>query len=229
VLKRQLVSLIEALGLDALDKMIAKTRTDMVDSWTTHGLRSGMKGFFENTRDSMTQVNYQAEKSNGIVQSIYDRFRDEHGFTDLNPTLFTTARYSRELDQLYKKATEFRESSVTAMTEQSFVVKKFIVSMVSHARNIFFRANQDAEDWAGSVMRPLAARIKERKIQLEKRLTNLQKIKNSREKLSDNIADLEKQGDELMAQLETINNILGHINTPLPPLQNADQKTAEAS
>ena len=229
VLKRQLVSLIEALGLDTLDKMIANTRTEMVDSWTTHGLRSGMKGFFENARDSMTQVNYQAEKSNAIVQSIYDRFRDEHGFTDLNPTLFTTARYSRELDQLYKKAGEFRESSVTAMTEQSFVVKKFIVSMVSHARNIFFRANQDAEDWAGSVMRPLAARIKERKIQLENRLANLQKIKNSREKLSDNIADLEKQGDELMAQLETINNILGHINTPLAPLQDAGQKTAEAS
>ena len=229
VLKRQLVALIEALGLDSMDQMIAKTRTDMVDSWTTHGLRSGMKGFFENTRDAMTQVNYQAEKSNGIVQSIYDRFRDEHGFTDLNPTLFTTARYSRELDQLYKKAGEFRESSVTAMTEQSFVVKKFIVSMVSHARNIFFRANQDAEDWAGSVMRPLAARIKERKIQLEKRLANLQKIKNSREKLSENITDLEKQGDELMAQLETINNILGHINTPLAPLQDADHKTAEAS
>lgn len=229
VLKRQLVSLIEALGLDSLDQMIAKTRTDMVDSWTTHGLRAGMKGFFENARDSMTQVNYQAEKSNGIVQSIYDRFRDEHGFTDLNPTLFTTARYSRELDQLYKKAGEFRESSVTAMTEQSFVVKKFIVSMVSHARNIFFRANQDAEDWAGSVMRPLAARIKERKIQLEKRLANLQKIKNSREKLSENITDLEKQSDELMAQLETINNILGNINTPLAPLQDANQKTAAAS
>ncbi|MDT8383570.1 MAG: dynamin family protein [Gammaproteobacteria bacterium] len=229
VLKRQLVALIEALGLDSLDKMIAKTRTEMVDSWTTHGLRSGMKGFFENARDTMTQVNYQAEKSNAIVQSIYDRFRDEHGFTDLNPTLFTTARYSRELDQLYKKAGEFRESSMTAMTEQSFVVKKFIVSMVSHARNIFFRANQDAEEWAGSVMRPLAARIKERKIQLEKRLSNLQKIKNSREKLSDNIAGLEKQSDELMEQLGTINKVLGHINTPLAPLQNTDQKTAEAS
>jgi hypothetical protein len=229
VLKRQLVSLIEALGLDALDQMITKTRTSMVDSWTTHGLKANMKEFFEGTRDSMTQVNYQVEKSNGIVQSIYDRFRDEHGFTDLNPTLFTTARYSRELDQLYKKAADFRDSSMTAMTEQSFVVKKFIVSLVSHARNIFFRANQDAEDWAGSVMRPLAARIKERKIQLEKRLANLQKIKNSREKLTENIEDLEKQGEELMAQLETINGVLEAVNTPLPPLHTDDEKAAAAS
>ena len=229
VLKRQLVTLIEALGLDSLDQMITKTRTDMVDSWTTHGLKANMKSFFESMRDNMTQVNYQVEKSNGIVQSIYDRFRDEHGFTDLNPTLFTTARYSRELDQLYKKAAEFRDSSMTAMTEQSFVVKKFIVSLVSHARNIFFRANQDAEDWAGSVMRPLAARIKERKIQLEKRLANLQKIKNSREKLTENIAELEKQSDELMAQLGTINGVLEAVNTPLPPLQSVDEKTAAAS
>jgi hypothetical protein len=228
VLKRQLVAFIEALGLDNLDHLISKTRTDMVESWTTHGLKQGMKGFFENARDSMTQVNYQTEKSNAIVQSIYDRFRDEHGFTDLNPTLFNTARYSRELDQLFKKAEEFRNSSLTTMTEQSFVVKKFIVSMVSHARNIFFRANQDAEDWAGSVMRPLAARIKERKLQLEKRLNNLQKIKNSREKLSDNIAGLEKQLDELMAQLDTINGILGAINTPLPPLQDAEEQAAAA-
>jgi hypothetical protein len=228
VLKRQLVAFIEALGLDSLDHLISKTRTDMVESWTTHGLKQGMRSFFENARDSMTQVNYQTEKSNAIVQSIYDRFRDEHGFTDLNPTLFTTARYSRELDQLYKKAEEFRNSSMTTMTEQSFVVKKFIVSMVSHARNIFFRANQDAEDWAGSVMRPLAARIKERKLQLEKRLTNLQKIKNSREKLSDNIAGLEKQLDELMAQLDTINGILSAINTPLPPLQESEEKAAAA-
>jgi len=229
VLKRQLVSLIESLGIESLDQLIAKTRSGMVDSWTTHGMKRGMKTFFDGARDGMTQVNFQAEKSNSIVSSIYDRFRDEHGFTNMNPTLFATARYSRELDQLYKKAEEFRTSSMTAMTEQSFVVKKFFVSMVSHARNIFFRANQDAEDWAGAAMRPLAARIKERKLQLEKRLTNLQKIKNSREKLSDNITGLEKQADDLKAQMDTINGILGAINTPLSPLHDQEQKTAAAS
>lgn len=216
VLKRQLISLVDALGLDSLDRLIAKTRGDMVDSWTTAGMKKGMKTFFDGVRDTMTHVNHQTEKSNAIVQSIYDRFRDEHGFTDLNPSLFATASYTRELDQLYKKAEAFRTSSVTTMTEQSFVVKKFFVSMVSHARNIYFRANQDAEDWAGSVMRPLAARIKERKQQLEKRLANLQKIKNSREKLAGNIAALEAQSEDLMQQLETINGILKAINTPLP-------------
>lgn len=228
VLKRQLISLIEALGLDSFDNMIAKTRSDMVDSWTTLGLKRGMQAFFEGARDTMIQVNYQAEKSNGIVQTIYDRFRDEHGFADLNPTLFATARYSRELDQLYKKADEFRNSTFTTMSEQSFVVKKFFVSMVSHARNIFFRANQDAEEWAGGAMRPLAVRIKDRKQQLEKRLANLQKIKNSREKLSENIAELESQGNDLKAQLDTIEGILSGINTPLMSIAEPEQQAAAA-
>lgn len=226
VLKRQLVSLVDALSLDSLDHLIAKTRGEMVDSWTTMGLKNGMKTFFDGARETMIQVNYQAEKSNGIVQTIYDRFRDEHGFTNLNPTLFATARYSRELDQLYNKAEEFRNSSFTTMTEQSFVVKKFFVSMVSHARNIIFRANQDAEEWAGSAMRPLAARIKERKEQLETRLNNLQKIKNSREKLTDNIVEMEKQADDLRAQLKTIDSILAGINTPLLPVQEPQKKAA---
>ncbi len=228
VLKRQLIALVESLGLDSLDHLIAKTRAGMVDSWTTLGMKGGMKTFFDGARDTMTHVNHQTEKSNAIVQSIYDRFRDEHGFSDLNPSLFATASYTRELDQLYKKAEEFRNSSVTTMTEQSFVVKKFFVSMVSHARNIFFRANQDAEDWAGSVMRPLAARIKERKQQLEKRLANLQKIKNSREKLAENIAQLEAQSEDLMQQLDTINGILKAINTPLPAGHNPQQPAAAA-
>ncbi len=228
VLKRQLIALVESLGLDSLDHLIAKTRAGMVDSWTTVGMKSGMKTFFNGARDTMTHVNHQTEKSNAIVQSIYDRFRDEHGFFDLNPSLFVTASYTRELDQLYKKAEEFRNSSVTTMTEQSFVVKKFFVSMVSHARNIFFRANQDAEDWAGSVMRPLAARIKERKQQLEKRLANLQKIKNSREKLAENIALLEAQSEDLMQQLGTINSILKAINTPLPTAHDPQQPAAAA-
>lgn len=228
VLKRQLIALIEALGLDSLDHLIAKTREEMVDSWTTAGMKNGMKTFFEATRENMSQVNFQVEKSNTIVTTIYDRFRDEHGFTDLNPKLFNTTKYIRELDQLYKKADEFRTSKLTTMTEQSFVVKKFFVSLVSHARNIFFRANQDAEDWAGSAMRPLAARIKERKKQLETRLSNLQKIKNSREKLSGNMSNLEKQVKDLENQLEVVNGILTSINTPLQALQEQDQKAAAA-
>ena len=216
VLKRQLVSLNETLSIESLDALIGKTRESMVDSWTTGGMKNGMKTFFDGAKDTMTQVNWQVDKSNKLVTSIYNRFREEHGFTDIKPLLFTTTKYTRELAQLYEKADMFRKSPVTTMTEQSFVVKKFFVSMVSHARNIFFRANEDAGNWAKTVLLPLAKRIKERKVQLEKRIENLQKVKTSREKIGENIQRLEKETASLEVQLESINGILDVIHSPLP-------------
>ncbi|NOZ53365.1 MAG: hypothetical protein GXP08_09505 [Gammaproteobacteria bacterium] len=224
VLKRQLMDLNETLSLESLDQLIAKTREYMVDSWTTGGMKKGMKTFFDGAQDTMTQVSWQVEKANKIVSSIYDRFREEHGFKDIKPELFTTKKFSRELVMLHDKATQFRNSPVTTMTEQSYVVQKFFVSMVSHARNIFFRANEDAEDWAKNVMLPLARRIKERKRQLEKRLENLQQVRSSRETIGENIVSLEKETLELQHQLKTINKILSAIHSPLPKI--ADHPTA---
>ena len=95
-------------------------------------------------------------------------------------------------------------------------MKKFFVTMVSHARNIFFRANEDAETWAKTAMSPLATQIKERKQLLEDRLTTMQKVKSSREKLGENIQRIEKELAGLEKQLTTIKGILTGINQPLP-------------
>ncbi len=221
VLKRQLAALNEALALEALDHFIAKTREAMVDSWTTGGMKKGMKTFFDGAKETMVQVNWQVDKANKIVDSIYDRFREEHGFKDLKQELFSTHKFQRELALLYQRADEFRNSPVTTLTEQSFVVKKFFVNMVSHARNIFFKANEDAERWAKSAMGPLGMRIKERKHQLEGRLNNLRKAKESREKLAENIQRLEAESVELAQQLKTIGSILEAIKAPVEVQQTA--------
>jgi cell division septum initiation protein DivIVA len=223
VLKRQLIALSESLSLESMDSLIGKTRESMIDSWTTHGMKGGMKTFFDGAQETMVQVNWQVDKANKIVESIYERFREEHGFTNVKPELFTTTKYSRELNQLYERAEQFRNSPVTTMTEQSFVVKKFFVNMVSHARNIFFRANEDAERWAKSAMSPLGRQIKERKQQLEKRLSTMQQVKASREQLGENIQRLEKECAELEQQLRTINSILTGVNAPLPGKAEAGQ------
>jgi hypothetical protein len=226
VLKRQLQLLVEALGLENLDHLIAKTRAEMVDSWTTGGLKRGMSTFFDGARATMGQAHEQVRRSNDIVSSIYARFRDDHGFTDIKAPVYDIKKFDKELDRLFDKAEDFRNSPFTTMSEQSFVVKKFFVSLVSHARSIFFRAHEEAEDWAKNALRPLAAQIKERKTQLEQRLTNLQKIKESREELTVNISKLEEQRNDLTEQLLTIDAILKAINTPLPTLEEPKGVTA---
>ena len=230
VLTQQVKTVLETLSMEALDKLISKTRDAMVGSWTTAGMKKGMETFFDGSKHTMDQVSWQADKSNELVQAVYMRFREEHDLKDIKPILFSTKKYNAQIVRLYKEAESFRNSSKMTMTEQSFVVKKFFVSLVSHARNIFFQARQDAEIWAKSVMTPLATRIKDRKKQLDAHLESLKKIKSSREKLEDKIQELETMSNDLEDQINTIDNLLKAIYTPLPgneePVKNKPQKVA---
>jgi predicted nucleic acid-binding Zn-ribbon protein len=218
VLTQQVKTVLETLSIEALDTLIAKTRKEMVGSWTTAGMKKGMGTFFEGAKYTMEQVSWQADKSNELVEAVYQRFREDHDLKDIKPVLYSTKKYSAQLARLFTEAEAFRNSSITTMTEQSFVIKKFFVSLVSHARNIFFQARQDAEVWAKSVMTPLATRIKDRKKQLEQHLDSLRKIKSSREKLEEKIQELEAMCTDLEDQISTIDSLLEGIYSPLPEL-----------
>jgi len=139
------------------------------------------------------------DKVNTLVQTIYRKFHQEHGLAEVKPKLFSFTRYKREMERLYHEAEAYRTSPLTTMTEQSFVVKKFFISMVSHARNVFFNAHQDAEAWGKAAMAPLVARIKEHKSQMERRLESLRRINESRDTLQSRIEALEKQADPLLS------------------------------
>ena len=101
------------------------------------------------------------------------------------------------------------------MTEQSYVVKKFFISLVSHARNVFFQANRDAEHWSKAVMSPLIKQIKLHKDEMEKRLENLRKINESRDTLASRIDELKRSATVLEKQFKEVTTILNIINRPL--------------
>ena len=163
----------------------------------------------------MNKVAKYSDKMNILVVSVYQTFHKEHGITEIAPILYSTDEYVKELDKLYQEAEAFRTSPVTAMTEQSYVVKKFFISLVSHARNIFFQANRDAEHWSKAVMSPLIKQIKLHKDEMEKRLENLRKINESRDTLVSRVDELEKSASILEKQFKEVTTILNIINRPL--------------
>jgi chromosome segregation ATPase len=95
------------------------------------------------------------------------------------------------------------------------VIKKFFISLVSHARNVFFKAHRDAESWSKAVMSPLVRQIKEHKSQMDKRLENLRRINESRDTLDSRMAELKKNAGVLKQQYDELNAILKVINRPL--------------
>ncbi|UCE90044.1 MAG: dynamin family protein [Pseudomonadota bacterium] len=207
--------LLGILAVTEFDALMSQTRKDMSGTWTTIGLKKTMKDFFELSNGRVKTASQQVDKVNMLVQTVYRKFQQEHGLADAKPKLFSFSKYKRDMERLYQEAEAYRNSPVTTMTEQSFVVKKFFISMVSHARNVFYNAQQDAESWGKAAMAPLVARIKEHKDQMEKRLESLRKINESRDTLHTRIKELEDAARTLNGQLNDIKGLMETINKPL--------------
>ncbi len=229
ILSEQSKKLLSMLSLSELDKLVSRSREAMTGSWTTHGLKDGMKTFFDGVSTMLKEVDEYSDQLNRLVTTVYHKFQAEHGLKGVEPMLYDIDKYVKEMEKLYVEAEAFRNSPVTVMTEQTFVVKKFFISLVSHARNVFFKAHREAETWSKAVMSPLVKQIKAHKEQMDKRLENLRKINESRDTLEGRMEELKKSAAVLKKQYDEVNAILKVINRPLNAEPAAAAPTAKAS
>ncbi|OOZ36793.1 dynamin family protein [Solemya velesiana gill symbiont] len=216
VLKGQAKTLRRALDLKRLEQNIDETRSKMEDNWTTVGLKGSMQGLFDQMREDMQIVVDQSEQTRKLIRSIYRRFQNEHGFSVMQPKMFSIMRYRVELELLYQEAEIFRKSPVTAMTEKHFVVKRFFVAMVSKAKDIFFQAHKEIDAWLKTALEPLIIQIKDHKEQMEQRLKDLQKVSHSRDTLDSRIEELERQHNAIAKQLTILRNMHNTLNNTRP-------------
>lgn len=229
ILSEQSKKLLAMLSLSALDKLVSRSRDVMTGSWTTHGMKDGMKTFFDGVSTMLKEVDEYSDQLNRLVTTIYHKFQSEHGLKGIEPVLYDIDKYVKEMDDLYQEAEAFRNSPVTVMTEQTFVVKKFFISLVSHARNVFFKAHREAETWSKAVMSPLVNQIKAHKDQMDKRLENLRKINESRDTLESRMEELKKSAGVLKKQYDEVSAILRVINRPLDIAAPENSRAAKAS
>ncbi len=211
LLNSKIKEILEYVDLKVLDKVIDDARNEMQGSWTTGGLRKSMMFFFDNMMQIMSQVSHIGEQGNEVVKASYRRFHEEYGLPDIRPVLFPSKVYEQRMERLLKRSEDYRTSSTMTMTEQSFVIKRFFVSVVSHARDVFYKANEEAKLWSKSALAPIATEIKERKRVMDKRLSNLNRVKDSKETLESKLTELADEGHELekqLAELDEINNII---------------------
>ncbi len=214
VLDGQVKMLLNHLSIEAFDRLIDKTRKDMKGSWTTHGLKGGMKTFFVGAMQTMARVAKQTERIKGLVEAIYDQFQVEHGLAKIKLDSFALRPYHNELKRLYKKAQVFRNSPSMVMTEQHFVVKKFFITLASRARQLFEGANKDAADWSTAIMAPVFAQIREHKAMMDQRVSNMQKIHKSLDSLNGRINELRSKQENLEHQQEINQEMLAQIKNP---------------
>lgn len=221
--------ILNTLSPESIDKLIAETRKNMVDSWTTVGLKKEITVFFDSVHDTLQIVSRQIEQTYELVQSIFQKFHEEHGFPQMSAKPFPLAKYTEELQKLAQEAEAFRTSKATTLYEQSFVVKKFFISLVSHVRNQFITAHKEVEVWLKEMVNPLVRQIKENRTRIEQQLKTLSKINDSRTNLEAKIAEFEKQCTDLQAEMNGLDTIRESLNKTKPPEGEAAPKAADAN
>ncbi|MFL6647738.1 MAG: dynamin family protein [Sulfurifustaceae bacterium] len=207
--------LLAPLSLASLDSLIQETRVDMHESWTTHGLKQGMRTFFSGTRARLEDVSRRADALKREIETIYGRLHAEYGFTRLQPAQLSLLQYVIEFNRLEEKADAFRESPVTVMTEQSFVIKKFFITLVSEARRLFDECNRSAMAWFHALVKPLYTQLQDHRAAIDTQLENLRKIHKNMDTLGAQIADLEAVRQGLNGEMQLLGGLLERIQRPL--------------
>jgi len=214
-LSAQAKALLGPLSLVSLDALIDETRKAMNDSWTTAGLKRGMSTFFTGTRSRMEELNRRAEALKKEVETIYDRLHAQYGFTRLQPAQLSLLPYILEFNRLREKADVFRDSPVTMMTEQHFVIKRFFITLVSQARRIFDECNRSAKAWFQALVSPLYKQLQDHRVAIEGQLENLRKIHKNMDSLGVQVADLEAARAAVGRELALLEGLLERIQRPV--------------
>ena len=214
VLTDQIKILLGHLSMETFDATTSKTREGLNESWTTRGLRTGMKTLFDGLLDAMEKANKQALQVRQLLQAVYTKFHIDHGLAKTRPNAFSLLPYRSQLQRLYDEAEAFRNSPAMVMTEQRFVIKKFFITLVSRARLVFSDCNRGGQAWARAILAPVLVQIKEHKLMMERRLESLKKVHENHDNLATRLAECESRRQQLESQLTVISNMLRKLDQP---------------
>lgn len=200
--------LMQQLSLSSLDQMLDKSREEIGDSWTTHGLNRSMKKLIAQTTELAETITRQGLEVKVLTDELYQLFHTRHGFEARTPPKLDMSQFHQSMQELIKTTDKFCDDPVNVMTEKHFLVRKFFFSLVAQARAVFETTHRDANVWLKGLLAPLKLQIAEHKSQLDKRTESLMKIHENLDSLQKNIGEVEEQNATLQSQSAALDQIL---------------------
>jgi len=185
--------LIDSFSDERVEAVILSNRREIVNSLTTYGMKQNIRKLFDDLRDLLQNAIGVANETRRLVKAIHKKFKDDYGFKEVEPQLFSIVQYQIELEEIFEEGEAFRSSAKITMTEQHIVVNKLYHTLIDKARAILKQAHIDATMWAHGALTPLMHQIKDHKKQIEGRLQMLRKINSAKGTLAENIATLEAE------------------------------------
>lgn len=200
--------LIDSFDSEKVDAIVEKARRDIASNMTTYGMKQNIRKLFDELRDLLQNAIEITAETSRLVKAIHKKFKDEYGFEEIEPKLFSIKAYQAELEMIFEEGEIFRSSTKTAMTEQSTVIHNLYSTLISNARDVIRQAHEDSSAWGNTALTPLMQQIKDHKKQIENRLQMLRKINESTDNVAENIAHLRAEVEPLKRQRDELNMMI---------------------
>ncbi len=213
IMNDQAKRLRQHLSSKNIDFMIGASRATMQETWNTFGLKRGMKDFFDQAEERLSEVNKGSVKLTNLVDRIYKEFKTRHKLDLAPPPQFDIEPFIEDFMHLRQDGEQFRDSMMLVVTEQHFVIKRFFITMASRARRILDETNHSLRAWSKAILLPISTQIEENKDQIGRRLSNIDKLKSNHSNLEQRVATIEKNIIELRDKIMTLQRILARIQS----------------
>jgi DNA repair exonuclease SbcCD ATPase subunit len=200
--------LIDSFDSEKVDAVVEKARREIASNMTTYGMKQNIRKLFDDLRDLLQNAIEITAETSRLVKAIHKKFKDEYGFEEIEPKLFSIKPYQVELEMIFEEGEIFRSSTKTAMTEQSTVIHHLYSTLIAKARDVIKQAHNDASAWGNTALTPLMQQIKDHKKQIENRLQMLRKINESTDNVAENIAHLQAEVEPLKRQRDELNMMI---------------------
>lgn len=190
LIARQGSALLARLDDKNIEKLIAKNLGEILASPTTAALTQAMQSLADQSAALFEGAQSQDRQIKLLVDAVYARFNDVPGISLAPPQLPDLDCYRQALRALDTKTREFCRRPINLMTDKNSLAKKFGLEVVSPLRDLFNQIRMETERWLKEISTPLQNQIQEKKIGLEKRGEDLDKIR-------DHIVTLETRLEEV--------------------------------
>ncbi len=228
IFTRQTVALYQRLDPKAMETTIANTRKNMKISFTSRGIKSAMKKFFASVYEAFDAAADQSNEIKELMQGVYSKFQEEHGLVNIRPGGYSTRKYLREIKRLEQSSERFVKTTSLVMLDQGVITERFFDSVSSRIRQIFQKANKDADNWLKTIMSPMEAQIREHQIQLRRRLESIKRIHKASDTLEDRLSELRYVRDGIVEQGSKMNHIKRKMKAILAKDEPEDESQATA-
>ncbi len=200
---------LDSFNPSRLDMLCAKSRQAMDDSWTTPGLTRGMRELIRLIKDDFESVRLSGEDILRLMEGVYSTFQQRFGFAEMQFPALDFGEPHAKLALLIHETENFCKDPVNIlMTEKRYMVRKFWRQLVEQSKVIFNEARRNTERWIMEVPLPLETQIRDHKVQLEMRLTSLQKINERGATINDEVTKVNAQLLEVQKQITLISGLI---------------------